>query len=390
MFAPSEFIFRMVVNNRRRLLKMGGAALTTLPIAGCSSFGGGSGGGGKKLKKVGMTAYVRGGAWITAYIEAAKFYAKDLGIELEVRPNQQSASKQVQDIRDFANGGYDAILIGVWSTGAAKSAINQAMDRGTPVFATNADTASEKIPLYVGFSNYDGGKSSAEQMLKALKEQYPNKDKWRVLNVRGVQGNQSANQRSQGFLDVMKKESKVEVVTTLNGEYARDVAQSKVQQWINSNGRVDGIYSGNLSMGLGVVQALRNQDMLVPKGKEGHVVLTQMDGSPEVNPLVGKGMIDAAVDQPNYFYNPIAMYYMKKYVEAGNDQSVIPKVDSEVTSDDLNIKASKHKSVQMWSEPIWEPGIIREQNGHPWFRTNSIVITQKNYDQPYLWGNVWG
>jgi ribose transport system substrate-binding protein len=49
-----------------------------------------------------------------------------------------------------------------------------------------------------------------------------------------------------------------------------------------------------------------------------------------------------------------------------------------------------HKGVEMWSEPIWEPGIMREQNGHPWFRTNSIVITEENYDQPFLWGNVWG
>lgn len=377
----------MTNTDRRSFLKATGAAVGASALAGC--FGGG-GGGSNTLEKVGMSAYVRGGSWITAYIEAAEFYAEDLGIELEVRPNQQSAQKQVQDIRDFTNGDHDAILVGVWSTGAAESAINQAMDAGTPVFATNADTSSSEIPLYVGFSNYDGGAASAEQMIPALEEQYPDKDNYRVLNVRGIQGNQSANQRSQGFLDVMAEQDNIEVVQTLNGEYARDVAQSTVQQWINANGRVDGIYSGNLSMGLGVVQALRNQDMLVPKGEEGHVVLTQMDGSPEVNPLVGEGMIDAAVDQPNYFYNPIAMQYMKQYVEAGNDQSVIPEVGSEVTSDDLTIEPGQHKGIEMWSEPIWEPGIMREQNGHPWFRTNGIVITEENFDQPFLWGNVWG
>lgn len=177
---------------------------------------------------------------------------------------------------------------------------------------------------------------------------------------------------------------------TLNGEYARDVAQSTVQEWIQANGRVDGVYSGNLSMGLGVVQALRNLDMLVPRGEDGHICLTQMDGSPEVNPLVGDGMIDAAVDQPNYFYNPIAMHYMQEYVESGMDDSVIPEVGTEVTADDLSIESGQHKGVEMWSEPIWDPGIVREQNDHPWFRTNSVVITQDNFDQPFLWGNVWG
>ncbi|WP_284011426.1 sugar ABC transporter substrate-binding protein [Haloarcula pelagica] len=406
-------------SDRRKFLKATGAAITTISLAGCGGNGGdggsggggdggdggsgdggsggdggstgdGGGGSGNSLDKVGMTAYVRGGSWITAYIEAARFYAEDQGIELDVRPNQQSAQKQVSDIREFANSDHDAILVGVWQTGAAEGAINQAIQGGTPVFATNADTSSSEIPLYVGFSNYDGGASSGEEMVSALEEQYPDKDTYRVLNVRGPQGNQSANQRSQGFIDVMNEQDNVEVAQTLNGEFARDVAQSTVQEFIQANGRVDGIYSGNLSMGLGVVGALRNLDMLVPQGEDGHVCLTQMDGSPEVNPLVGEGMIDAAVDQPNYFYNPIAMYYMREYVESGMDESVIPEVGSEVSSDQLNIEPGQHKGVEMWSEPIWEPGVMREQNGHPWFRTNSVVITQENYDQPFLWGNVWG
>jgi ribose transport system substrate-binding protein len=377
----------MTDTNRRTFVKAAGAAFTATALAGCAGDTNTDSG---TIEKVGMSAYVRGGSWITAYIEAAEFYAEELGIELEVRPNQQSAQKQVEDIRDFTNGDHDAILVGVWSTGAAESAIDQAMDAGKPVFATNADTSSSNIPLYVGFSNYDGGADSANEMVSALEAQFPDQDTYRVLNVRGTQGNQSANQRSQGFLDVMAENDSIEVESTLNAAYARDQAQAIVQEYINANGPVDGIYSGNLSMGLGVVQGLRNLDLLVPKSDENHIVLTQMDGSPEVNPLVGEGVIDAAVDQPNYFYNVIAMQYMKQYVEAGNDQSVIPEVGSEVTAADLTIQSGNYKGVEMWTEPIWEPGIMREQNGHPFFRTNSIVITQENFDQPFLWGNVWG
>lgn len=337
-----------------------------------------------------MTSYVRGGAWITAYVEAAKFYAKDLGIEIEIRPNQQSVQKQVEDIRDFANKGFDGILVGVWQTGTVKGAVNQAMERGVPVFATNADTASEKIPMYVGFSNYEGGQKCATQMIEALEQQRPDKSKWDVLNVRGIPGNQSANQRSQGFLDVMKNEGRVNVRATINGEYSRNTALSKTQEWINANGMVDGIYSGNLSMGLGVVQALRNLNALYKKSSEKHTILTQMDGSPEVNPLVKKGFIDAAVDQPNYFYNPIAIHYMKEYITGGNSMDVIPNVGKTVAANDLKIKTAKHKGVKLWSEPIWAPAEMKEQNGHPWFKTNSIVITEQNADKPYLWGNVWG
>ncbi len=371
---------------RRQFLKASGVA-GLAGLAGLAGCAGGTGGG-DTVEQVGYTSYVRGGSWITAYVEAAEFYAEDQGIELDVRPNQQDAGKQVQDIRDFANEGYDGIIVGVWQTGAAEEAIQSALDQDVPVFATNADTANSNIPMYVGFSNYDGGAKCAEQMVRFLEEEKSGEDPWDVLNVRGIQGNQSANQRSQGFLDMMEDEDRVNVLQTINGEYARDVAQNKVQQWVNNNQKPDGIYSGNLSMGLGVQTALDNLDELYPRGEEGHVVLTQMDGSPEVNPAVEEGFIDAAVDQPNYFYNPIAMEYLIRYVEEGPDS--LPEVGDTVTSDDLTIESGQHKGVELWSEPIWEPGEMREQNGHPWFRTNSIVITQENAGEPFLWGNVWG
>lgn len=380
----------MPIGSRRDFLKIAGASAAMSGLSGCLNNVTGGGSGDNSLDKVGMTAYVRGGSWITAYIEAARFYAEDMGIELEVRPNQQSAQKQVQDIRDFTSQDYDGIIVGVWQTGAAEGAINSAIQQGVPVFSTNADTSSSEIPLYVGFSNYDGGASSAEEMLTALEAQYPDKDQWNVLDIRGPQGNQSANQRSQGFLDVMAEEDRVNVIDTLNGEFAQDQAQSTVQEYVNANGAPDGIYSGNLSMGLGVVQALKNLDLMVPQGEDGHVVLTQMDGSPQVNPLVGEGLIDAAIDQPNYFYNPLALYYMREYVESGQSDDAIPDVGSEVSADQVNIEPGQHKGVNMWEEPIWAPAEIDEQNGHPWLKTNNIVITQDNYDEPYLWGNVWG
>jgi len=347
-------------------------------------------GGGNSLKKVGYTGFVRGGSWITAYIEAMKVYADEIGVELDARSNEQDAQKQVQDIRDFTNKGFDGIIANIWSTGAPKGAINDAIAENVPVFTTNADSASEQVPMYTGFSNTAGGRKSGEEMVKALENQKSGEEPWDVLNIRGIQGNQSANQRSQGFLNVAEDDDRINVVDTLLGEYSRQTAQNKAQQFINSNGAPDGIYSGNLQMGLGVVNALRNLDMLAPKGEDDHIVLTQMDGGPKANPLIADGMIDAAVDQPNYFYNPVAMYYMREFVESGFSSDAIPEIGTEVTPDQLNIPSTQHKGVDLWSEPIWAPAEIKELNGHPWFKTNSIVITQDNAEEPFLWGNIWG
>lgn len=393
--------------NRRRFIETVGATSIVATIAGCMDGDDGNGGddsdggdspdgdsgdsdsnGGSSVEQIGFSGYVRGGSWITAYNEATEFYAEEMGVEMDIRPNEQSTSQQVQDIRDFVNQGYDAIIVNVWDTGGAEGAINEAMEAGIPVIATNADTSSSEIPLYVGFSNQQGGQLCAEAMVEALEEQRGDQDEWNVLDVRGPTGNQSADQRSQGFLDHMEEQDDVNVLDSLNGEYAREDAQTVTQEWIQANETPDGIYSGNLSMGLGVVNALESLDMMVPAGEDDHIILTQMDGSEEVNGLVGDGTIDAAVDQPNYFYNPIGMEYLEMYVEEGPD--AMPEVGDTVEAGDIDMHTGEHMGVELWSEPIWAPAEIDEQNGHPWFKTNAIVITEENYDQPYLWGNVWG
>lgn len=376
----------MTASGRRQFVQAIGGSVVVGSLAGC--LGDSNGGDDEGFNRIGMSAYVRGGSWITAYIEAAEFYAEEIGVELDVRSNEQSAQQQVSDIRDMANQGYDGIIVGVWDTGAAEGAINEALDQGVPVITTNADSSSDQLPLYVGFSNYEGGETCAHEMIRALEEQRGDQDEWEVLNVRGPQGNQSANQRSQGFLDVMDADDRVTVRDTLNGEYAREEAQNVTQQWINANDEVDGIYSGNLSMGNGVVRSLESLGLDAPKGDDDHVILTQMDGSGEINQLVSDGVIDAAIDQPNYFYNPIAIEYLRAYHENGPD--AMPEVGDTIESGDLEIQSGNYKDVELWSEPIWSPGEILEQNDHPWFKTNSIVITEENANEPFLWGNVWG
>ncbi|MGA9402104.1 MAG: hypothetical protein WBV42_14685, partial [Haladaptatus sp.] len=90
---------------RRQYLGVSGAAALT-GLAGCSDFfSTSSGPKSGELNKLGISMYVRGGSWITAFKEAAEFYCKDQGIKVDIVPNQESANKQASDIRQFANQG---------------------------------------------------------------------------------------------------------------------------------------------------------------------------------------------------------------------------------------------------------------------------------------------
>lgn len=376
---------------RRDIIKMTGSS-GIVALAGC--LGGGSkqeqdtteSETGSKRKKIGITQHAVGGAWITAFLEAGKWYCQAQGIEYETFLHEQDATTQITQIRQMVNQGYDGIVAVPWNA-AVNSAIKEAEKSGIPVFSVNNDIKSEYIKTFTAFGNYNAGKKCAEQMLAALKNQKSSVSTWEVLNVRGGTFYQS-NQRTQGFLDTIKKNDTVEVVDTIKTDWSRSQSQQKTLEWLNANGKPHAIYASNMTCGLGVFTALKRQQLVYPKSKDKHIILTQLDGGPEVNPKIADGYIDAAVDQPNYFYIPLAVKQMQQYWK--NGEKSLPKPGIKLTTDDITIPPQKHKGVNLWSKPIWAPAQVVEKNKHLQVKTNGITITKKNADAPYLWGNIWG
>jgi ribose transport system substrate-binding protein len=407
--------------SRRRILKATGAA-GLAGLAGCSSNGdgsdGGSGGGSdgssdggggdgssdggsgdgesggsstteQSPLSMGFSTYFRGGAWITAFLEATEFYAKDQNFDYNEFGNQESGQKQVSDIRQMANQGYDGILVNTWDSEAVNPAIDEATEQGVPVFTANVDATTENVTMYVAFSNRAAAETAAEQTIAELEEEKPDQDSYQILDVMGAPAQQITQQRDEPFVEKISNTDGFEIADKVPGEFTRDAAQQATSEWINANGAPDAIYSANLSMGLGVLTALKNAGLASKRGEDDHVVLVQLDAGPQVIQGINDGYIDAAIDQPNYFYGPIALEYMRKYVE-GDGEDAIPEVGTTITADDLTIESAQHKGVELWSEPVWAPAEIVEKDGHVQFQTNSVTVTEENADAPYLWGNIWG
>ncbi len=396
-------------SDRRSFIKAAGGAAIATTLAGCSGGGQGdsggdgnaggggettqsggtttkSGGGSSGSKKIGISQHRAGGSWITAFFEAGKLYARQQGHELKTFVHEQDAAKQISQVRQMINQDYDGIVLVPWNESLNK-VIEEANDAGIPVFTANSDATTDAIKSFTAFGNYGAGQTCAKKMYESLGNQKPDVDTYRILNVRGDYFGVS-NQRTDGFLETIKKNDDVEIVDTVQTNWTQSDAQSKVQTWLNGNDTPHGIYSSNMTSGLGTFTALERQGLANPKSSSDHVVLTQLDGGPQVNPKIGDGLIDAAVDQPNYFYIPLAIKQMQGYWENGD--SAVPKPGTELTAEDYKFDPVEHKGVKLWSEPIWAPATVEEKDGHPHVKTNGITITKENYDAPYLWGNIWG
>lgn len=399
--------------NRRAFIKAIGGTSVGATLAGCvggsnssggsgsngsSSGGNSTGGSGNNTnssgsssgssgnRKLGISQHQAGGAWITAFFEAGELYAKQQGYNLNTFIHEQDPATQISQVRQMINQDYDGIVLVPWDE-SLNTAIEEANDAGIPVFTTNSDATTSAIKSFTAFGNRGAGQKCAKKMYNALTSQKPDVSTYQVLNVRGDFFGAS-NARTDGFLNEIKTHNDVNIVDTVQTDWTQTNAQSKVQTWLSGNETPHGIYSSNMTSGLGTFGALQKQNLVAPKSSNDHVTLTQLDGGPEVNPKIADGQIDAAVDQPNYFYIPLAIKQMQDYWKNGS--SAIPKPGTELTADDYSFEPVQHKGVELWSEPIWAPAQVEKKDGHPNVKTQGITITQENANAPFLWGNIWG
>lgn len=391
--------------NRRTFIKATGGATITTAFAGCTGGGGDGGdntteadsngggtttennsGNGGDTRQIGISQHQAGGSWITAFFESGTAYAESQGYELETFIHDADAATQISQVRQMINQDYDGIVLVPWNE-SLNSVIEEAEEAGVPVFTANQDATTSAVKSFTAFGNRNAGQICGEQMYSALTEQKPDIGTYRVLNVRG-EFISSSNARTEGFLSVMNSHDDVEIVNTIQTDWTQSDAQSKVQTWLNSNEAPHGVFSSNMTSGLGTFQALQDQDLVYEKGHDEHIVITQLDGGPSVNPKILDGYIDAAVDQPVTFYIPLAIKQMEAYWENGDD--AIPSPGTELTAEDYPFEPVEREGGTLWSEPTWAPATVQEKDGHPYVQTNGIVLTEDNADEPYLWGNIWG
>lgn len=374
--------------DRRTFIKVAGGAAIASSFAGCTGNGGNGGNGTESSnnKKIGISQHQAGGSWITAFFESGKKYANAQGYNLETFIHDSSAETQISQVRQMVNQDYDGIVLVPWNE-SLNSVIEEAANADIPVFTANQDSTTSAIKSFTAFGNRNAGSICGDRMYSALTEQKPDVSPYRVLNVRGEFISQS-NARTEGFLSVMDKKDDVTVVNTIQTDWTQADAQSKVQTWLNGNEAPHGVFSSNMTSGLGAFQALKKQGLTHPKSNSKHIVTTQLDGGPQVNPKILDGLIDAAVDQPVTYYIPLAIKQMEAYWQNGDGS--LPKPGSQLKKDAYSFDSVEMNGGTLWSEPTWAPASVKKKDNHPYVQTNGIVLTKENADQPYLWGNIWG
>jgi len=135
---------------------------------------------------------------------------------------------------------YKAMVPGIQKMNAAKIPVVNATDR----------SESGEFVAFVGASDYALALESSRILFRALG------GKGNVVALEGVKGTLTNTDRMRGFNDAVKQNPNIKVVASQPGNYQRLQALQVMENLMQSNPQIDGVFAANDAMASGAIEAL--------------------------------------------------------------------------------------------------------------------------------------
>jgi ribose transport system substrate-binding protein len=242
-------------------------------LAGCgdnggtpAAGGGPAGGGGKAGGAVRIAVIPKGTTdefWKSIHAGAAKAQqeAQAAGKSVEIAWQgpviENDSAKQISVVENMMNTGVQAMVLAPNDTNALAEVVDKA-GRKFPVVIIDSRVNSENYKAFIATDNLKGGQLAGQEMVKLLG------GKGRVIVLRHDKGQQSTEQREQGFIDVVTKAG-ITVVSSdqyggPTGDTAYKAAENLLAGFKNPDNtlKADGIFASNESATYGMLRALQD------------------------------------------------------------------------------------------------------------------------------------
>lgn len=135
---------------------------------------------------------------------------------------------------------YKAMVPGIQKMNAAKIPVINATDR----------SESGEFVSFVGASDYALALESSRILFKAMG------GKGNVVALEGVKGTLTNTDRMRGFSDAVKQNPNIKVVASQPGNYQRLQALQVMENLMQSNPQIEGVFAANDAMASGAIEAL--------------------------------------------------------------------------------------------------------------------------------------
>lgn len=211
-------------------------------------------GGGDETITIAQAMPTLNDTWYVQFANGSKDMADKLGIDLTQVTNPGDAvwdpQAQIGIIENLIALSPDVIEIDPTSTDGINSAVDEARSMGIPVVMSGTRVSTE-VDCSIVADNYQGGQLCGEEMGKLLN------GSGKIIVLDATPGRDVMDARVDGFKDALSAYPDIEIVAEQSADSTRAGGLTVMENLLQANPDIDGVWAANDEMALGAVEALR-------------------------------------------------------------------------------------------------------------------------------------
>ena len=255
--------------------------------------------------------------------------ADEHGIELYITDAQDDPTIQMKDVENLITKNPDAIIIDTCDSDAIVSSIEACNEAGIPVFTMDREANGGDVVSHIGYDAIKSGKLAGQFLVDSLG------GKGKIVELQGIMGTNVAQQRSEGFNSVIAENPDMEIVACQVADFDRAKAMSVMENILQANPEIDGLYAANDEMLLGALEAMDAAGRTESIGKVG------CDAIHDTLEAIKGHRVEATIAEPPFFLGKAILNTAYDYLEGKEVEAHVVLDNQLVTQENVDTLVTK-------------------------------------------------
>lgn len=227
-------------------------------LAGCSDRADGPGARGSSHLVLGFSQVVGEANWDLANAESIRKAAREAGISLRLEDARRSQERQVATLRSFVSQHVDVIAFSPVVESGWEAVLREIRAARIPVILMDRAIEVSDDSLYVSLVGSDFVEEGRRAGRWLLENTADVPGEINIVEVQGTVGSAPANDRKQGFAEVIASDRRYRIIRSQSGDFDRTRARGVMTEFLAAEGRrIRVLFAHSDTMALGAIEAIQ-------------------------------------------------------------------------------------------------------------------------------------
>lgn len=278
----------------------------------------------KKKYVIGLAMNTQTNPFFVDVKDGVQKAADELGVELYITDAQDDPAVQMKDVENLITKKPDCIIIDTCDSDAIVSSIEDCNKAGIPVLTMDREASGGEVVSHIGYDAIKSGKLAGQYLADTLG------GKGNIVELQGIMGTNVAQNRSKGFNEIISQNPDMKIVACQVADFDRAKGMSVMENILQANDHIDGLYAANDEMLLGALEAIE------AAGRLDEITMIGCDAIDDTIEAIKAGKVEATIAEPPFFLGKAILKTAYDYLDGKKVEKYVILDNELVTSENVN------------------------------------------------------